>query len=179
MLRNLRETIMDKVQQEHRVVKERHEGFVDNHDTVHAELERQLSSRNPRRAAEREPTPINTSVRGLEGHLESELERQLSSREPRRAAAREPTQIITGGNGLGGHLESQHASQESARSLDFSQRALARALRGLDADLVTFDDTLDLTLEREQESAINPDLASRLSLNLVCSQEGQAAAGQP
>jgi len=48
MLRNLWETITDKVQQEYRVLKERREGFVDNVDAVHAELERQLSSRIPR-----------------------------------------------------------------------------------------------------------------------------------
>ncbi|PUU74246.1 hypothetical protein B9Z19DRAFT_1133590, partial [Tuber borchii] len=74
--------------------------------------------------------------------------------------------------------ESQDASQESAKSFDFSQSAFARALRGLDAESVTFDDSLDLTLEQEQESAANPDLASRLSLNLDDFQEDQAAAGE-
>ena len=144
MLRNLRETIVDKVQKENRVLKERREGFIDNHEAVHAELERQLSSRNPRRAAARAPTPIITGARGLEGQLES-----------------------------------QDASQESARSLDFSQTAFARALQGLDDDPapVTFDDSLDLTLEREHESAINPDPPSHLSLNLDDCQDRQAAAG--
>ncbi len=80
MLRNLRETITDKVRQEHRVLKERREGFVDNHEAVHAELERQLSSRNPRRAAARELTPINTGARGLEGHPESQDASQESDR---------------------------------------------------------------------------------------------------
>ncbi|PUU80804.1 hypothetical protein B9Z19DRAFT_1123059 [Tuber borchii] len=178
MLRNLRETIMDKVNQENRVLKERREGFADNHEAVHAELERQLSSRNPRRPAAREPTPINTGARGLVGRLESQLERELSSQEPRRAAAREPTPINTDGRVLEGHQESQDASQESAKSFDFSQSAFARALRGLNAESVTFDDSLDLTLEQEQESAANPDLASRLSLNLDDFQEDQAAVGE-
>ncbi|PUU80766.1 hypothetical protein B9Z19DRAFT_1123137 [Tuber borchii] len=178
MLRNLRETIMDKVNQENRILKERREGFADNHEAVHAELERQLSSLNPRRPAAREPTPINTGARGLVGRLESQLERELSSQEPRRADAREPTPINTDGRVLKGHQESQDASQESAKSSDFSQSAFARALRGLDAESVTFDDSLDLTLEQEQESAANPDLASRLSLNLDDFQEDQAAAGE-
>ncbi|PUU72117.1 hypothetical protein B9Z19DRAFT_1139707 [Tuber borchii] len=169
---------MDKGNQENRVLKERREGFADNHEAVHAELERQLSSWNPRRPAAREPTPINTGARGLVGRLESQLERELSSQEPRRAAAREPTPINTDGRVLEGHQESQDASQESAKSFDFSQSAFARALRGLDAESVTFDDSLDLTLEQEQESAANPDLASRLSLNLDDFQEDQAAAGE-
>jgi hypothetical protein len=48
MVRNLRETITDKMQQQHQIQKERPEGFADDHDAVHAELERQLSNRNPR-----------------------------------------------------------------------------------------------------------------------------------
>ncbi|PUU72974.1 hypothetical protein B9Z19DRAFT_1069350, partial [Tuber borchii] len=169
MLRNLRETIMDKVNQENRVLKERHEGFADNHEAVHAELERQLSSRNPRRPAAREPTPINTGARGLVGRLESQLERELSSQEPRLAAAREPTPINTDGRVLEGHQESQDASQESAKSFDFSQWPLLGRFEAW---------MLNLTLEQEQESAANPDLASRLSLSLDDFQEDQAAAGE-
>ena len=144
MLRNLGERIVDKVQKENRVQKERHKGFIDNHKAVHTELERQLSSQNPRRAAARAPTPIITSTRALE-------EQQ----------------------------KSQDASQESARSLDFSQTAFARLLQGLDDNPapVTFDDSLDLTLEWEDESSINPDPPSHLSLNIVNCQDRQAAAG--
>ena len=47
MLRNLCERMTEKVQQEHRISKEWREGFVDNHEAVYAELERQLSSLNP------------------------------------------------------------------------------------------------------------------------------------
>jgi len=43
MLRNLLETITDRNQQNHRVMQESCKGFADNHDAVHAELERQLS----------------------------------------------------------------------------------------------------------------------------------------
>ena len=84
---------MDKVQQEHRVSKERRERFVDNHEAVHTELERQLASRNPGSAAARDLTPINTSTRVLERHLESQLEHQLSSRNPRQAGGGEQTPI--------------------------------------------------------------------------------------
>ena len=86
--------------------------------------------------------------------------------------------MITGARGLEGQLESQDASQESARSLDLSQTAFARALQGLEDDPapVTFDDSLDLTPEREHESAINPDSPCHLSLNFDDCQDGQAAA---
>ena len=53
MLRNLYETITERIQQNHRMMQKGSEGFADNHHAVHAELERQLSrrqlsSRNPR-----------------------------------------------------------------------------------------------------------------------------------
>ena len=47
-------------------LKERREGFTDNHDAVHTELERQLSSRNPGRAVMREQTPVNNHASYLE-----------------------------------------------------------------------------------------------------------------
>jgi len=53
------------------------EGFADNHDAVYAELEcqlsrRQLSSRNPRRAAVREQTRLNNHAGGLEHYRQSQ-----------------------------------------------------------------------------------------------------------
>ena len=45
MLRNLRETLTDRIQQNNRMMQDSCEGFADNHDAVHAELERQLSRR--------------------------------------------------------------------------------------------------------------------------------------
>jgi len=77
MLRNLGEMITDRIQQNDRVMQESCEGFADNHDTVHAELERQLSScqlfsRNPRRAAMREKTPLNNHAGGLEHYRHSQ-----------------------------------------------------------------------------------------------------------
>jgi len=53
------------------------EGFTDNHDAVHAKLgcqlsRRQLSSRNPRRAAVREETPLNNHAGGLEHYRRSQ-----------------------------------------------------------------------------------------------------------
>ena len=91
--RNLRETITDKVHQEHLASKERREGFVDNDEAVHAELERQLASLNARRAAARDLTPINTSTRVLKRQRKGQLERRLSSRNLRQAAGREHTPI--------------------------------------------------------------------------------------
>jgi len=73
MLRNLRETITDKVQQAHPGTgKEQREGFIDHHDEVDVELERQRSRRNPRGVAGREQTPIRAHARGLEEHRDSQ-----------------------------------------------------------------------------------------------------------
>ena len=106
ILRNLRETITDKVQQEHQVSKERRAGFVDNHEAVHAELERQLASRNTGRAAVRDVAPMNTSTRVLERQRESQLAGQLSSWKPRQAAGREQTPIGFHAGDLKEHLDS-------------------------------------------------------------------------
>ena len=44
MIQNLRETITEKIGEEnHQVMNERSEGFDDDHDAVHAELERQCN----------------------------------------------------------------------------------------------------------------------------------------
>jgi len=53
------------------------EGFADNHDAVDAEVERQLSrrqlsSRNPRRAAVREQTLLNNDAGGSEHYRQSQ-----------------------------------------------------------------------------------------------------------
>ena len=78
MLQNLRETITDKMQQTHHMnLKERRGGFTDNHDAVHAELKRQLLSRNPGRAAMREQTPVN--INNHAGYLEHHQHSQEAS----------------------------------------------------------------------------------------------------
>ena len=61
----------------HRIMQESCEGFADNHDAVDAELKRQLStrqlsSRNPRRAAVPEQTPLNNHAGGLEHYRQSQ-----------------------------------------------------------------------------------------------------------
>ena len=53
-------------------LKKRREGFTDNHDALHAELERQLSSRNPGRAAMLEQTLVNNHAAYLEHHQHSQ-----------------------------------------------------------------------------------------------------------
>jgi len=67
----------DRIQQNHRMMQESCKGFADNHDAVHAELEhqlsrRQLSSRNPRRAAVQEQPPLNNHTGGLEHYPQSQ-----------------------------------------------------------------------------------------------------------
>jgi len=77
MLRNLRETITDRILQNHRMMQKGCEGFAENHDAVHAELEhqlswRQLSSRNARRPAVPQRTPLDNLAGGLEHYRQSQ-----------------------------------------------------------------------------------------------------------
>ena len=174
---NLSETITDKIQQEHRVSKERCVWFVDNHEAVYVELERQLSCRNPRKAAARELTPINTGAKVLERHRESQLECQLSSRIPSQAAGREQMPISYHTSDCEGHVDSQEVSQENNRSFDYSQAAFTRALGLLDDDPPSPADSQELTRGLAQERAVSPSLADRLSRSLDESQEVQAPAG--
>jgi len=97
------------------------EGFADNHDVVHAELERQLSrsqrsSRNVRRAPVREQTPLNNYARGLEHYLQS-----------------------------------QDASQGSELSFDYNQVWFPQALQMLDSDPVFLGNPQELTLGLARE----------------------------
>jgi len=50
ILKNIRETIKAKMQQEHRVWEDRREGFTDDWAAVAAEVQSQISSRAPTRA---------------------------------------------------------------------------------------------------------------------------------
>jgi len=124
------------------------EGFPDNHDAVHAELEcqlsrRQLSSWNQRRAAVREQTPLNNHAGGLEHYRQT-----------------------------------QDASQGSELSLDCNQASFAQALQMLDSDPVRLGNSQDLTLRLAQEGPVTPGFTSRLSLSLDDSQESDAGVGE-
>jgi len=148
ILRDLHETITDRIQQNHRMMQESWEGFADNHDAVHAELERQLSrrqlsSRNPRGAAVREQTPLNNHARGLEHDRQS-----------------------------------QDASQGSELSFDYNQALFAQALQMLDSDPVILGNSLELTRGPGPEWPATPAFASRLSLSLDDSQESDVGVGE-
>jgi len=67
ILKNIRETIKAKMQQEHRVRKDRREGFTDDWATVAAEVQSQISSRAPTRATPRiqSQTPGNLGIGAL------------------------------------------------------------------------------------------------------------------
>jgi len=148
MLRNLRETITDRILQNHRMLQESCEGFADNHNAVHAELERQLSRR------------------------------QLSSRNPRRAAVREQTPLMNHAGGLEHYRQSQDASPGSELSLDYNQASSAQALQMLDSDSVSLGDSQELTLGLAQEGPVTPGFASRLLLSLDDLQESDAGVGE-
>jgi len=148
MLRNLRETITDRIQQNLRMMQESCEGFVDNHDSVHAELERQLSRR------------------------------QLSSRNPRRAAVQEQTLLNNHAGGLEHSRQSQYASPGSELSFDYNQASFAQALQMLHSDPVSLGNSQALTLRLAQEVPATLDFTSRLSLSLDASQESHAGVGE-
>jgi len=148
MLRNPRETITDRIQQNHRMMQESCEGFADNHDAVHGELEyqlsrRQLSSRNRRRAAVWEQTPLNNQAGGLEHYQQS-----------------------------------QDASQGSELSFDYNQASFAQALQMLDSDPVSLGNSQELTLGLAQEGPATRGFASPLLLSLDDSQESDAGVGE-
>jgi len=147
MLRNLRETITDRIQQNHRMMQDNCEGFADNHEAVHAELEHQLSTR------------------------------QLSGRNPRRAAVREQTTLNNHAGGLEHYRQSQDASQGSELSFEYHQASFTQALRMLDSDPVSLGNSEVLTLGLAQEGPVTPGFASRLSLSLADSQESDAGVG--
>ena len=112
------------------------EGFTDNPEAVHAELERQrsrhhLSSRNPRRAAAREHPALNNHVGGLEYYGQS-----------------------------------QDASQGSKLSFDYNKASFAQGLQMLDSDPVSLGKAEELRLGLAQERPGTPGFASRLSLSL-------------
>ena len=124
------------------------EGFAENHNAVHAELERQLSrcqlsSQNPRRAAVREQTPLNNDAAGLEHYQQS-----------------------------------QDASQGSKLSFDYNQTSFAQALQMLDSDPVSLGNSQELTLGLAQEGPATPSFASRLLLSLDDTQESDPAVGE-
>jgi len=148
MLRNLRATITDSTQQNHRMMQKGCEGFADNHDAVHAELERHLSRR------------------------------QLSSRNPRRAAVREQTPLNNHAGGLEHYRQSQDVSQGSELSFDYNQASFAQALQMLDSDPVSLGNSQELTLGLGQEGPATPGFASRLSLSLDNSQESDSGVGE-
>jgi len=85
--------------------------------------------------------------------------------------------MTIGARGVEGHPDSQDPSQESDRSFDFTQTSLARALGLLDSDPASPDDSQELTLGLARGRATSPEVASRLSLSLEDSQEGQIPTG--
>jgi len=124
------------------------ESFADNHDAVHAELERQL------------------------------FRRQLSSRNPRRAAVLEQTPLNNHTGGLEHYWHSQDASQGSELSFDYNQASFAQALQMLDSDPVSLGNSPELTLGLAQDGPATPGFASQLSLSLDDSQESDAGVGE-
>jgi len=124
------------------------EGCADNHDVVHAELERQI------------------------------FRRQLSSRNPRRAAVLEQTPLNNHAGGLEHYWQSQDASQGSELSFDYNQASFAQAMQMRDSDPVSLGNSQELKLGVAQEGPATPGFASRLSLSLDDSQESDAGVGE-
>ena len=123
---------MDQVRQN---VQERRDGFDDDHDEVHAELERQLSRSNPGQATERELSPNSNRTQNI---------------------AYQPDIL--------------DPSQTTNLSFDYAQMPFPHAFQILDSNPPSLDNSQELTLGHQPESAPTPDLASRLSLSLEESQ---------
>jgi len=148
MLRNLHETIKDRMQQNHRMMQESCEGFADNHDAVHAKLERQL------------------------------FRRQLSSQNPRPAAVWEQTPLKDHAGGLEHYRQSQDASLVSQLSFDYNETSFTQALHILDSDPVSLGNSQELTLGLVQEGPATLGFPSQLSLSLANWQESDAGVGE-
>ena len=148
MLRNLHERITGTIQQNYFMMQESCEGFADNHDAVHAQLEHQvsrcqLSSRYPRRAAVLEQKPLNNHTRGLEHYRQS-----------------------------------QEASQGSELPFYYNQVLFAQALQMLDSDPVSLGNAEEGMLGLAHEGPASPGFASWLSLSLDDWQQSDAGVGQ-
>jgi len=102
--------------------------------------------------------------------VHAELEHRLSRRNPGRATEREHTSINNRTTELDHRGNFQEASQTSNMSFDSSQTAFAQSLLMLDSYPHSQDNSQELTLRLEPESAQSPDLASSLSLSLEDSQ---------
>ena len=137
--------IQDKIQPEYRVIEESCEGFADDHDAVHAELECQLSRHH------------------------------LSRQNPRQSAVREQTPVDNHTWGLVHHQQSQDASPVSELSFDYNQASFAQVLQMLDSDPVSLGNSQELMLGLAQERPVNQGFASHLSLILDNSQESEQA----
>jgi len=150
------------------------EGFADNPDAVHAELERQLSRRPLSRRQLSRPQLSRPQLSRPQLSRPQLSRRQLSSRNPRRAAVREQTPLNNHGGGLEHYRQSQDASQGSELSFDYNQVSFAQVLQMLDSDPVSLGNSQELTLGLAQEGPATPGFTNRLWLSLDDSQESDA-----
>ena len=102
--------------------------------------------------------------------VHAELERQLSRRNPRRATERELSPNSNRTQNVAYQPDILDASQTSNLSFDYGQMPFAHAFQMLDSNPPSLDNSQELTLGHQPESAPTPDLASRLSLSLEESQ---------
>jgi len=137
ILKNIRETIKAKMQQEHRVREDRREGFTDDWAAVAAEAQSQVSSLAPTRATPRiqSQTPGNLGIGALVAPPGNQFDSQetVTSFDFGQTAQLTPTrsapqfQSQTPSNlGIGALVAppgNQFDSQETVTSFDFSQMA--------------------------------------------------------
>ena len=102
--------------------------------------------------------------------VHAELERQLSRRNPRRATERKLSLNSNRTQNVVYQPDILDASQTSNLSFDYGQMPFAHAFQMLDSNPPSLDNSQELTLGHQPESAPTPDLASRLSLSLEESQ---------
>jgi hypothetical protein len=194
ILKNIRETIKAKMQQEHRVREDRREGFTDDWAAVAAEVQSQISSRAPTRATPRiqSQTPGNLGIGALAAPPGNQFDSQETvtsfdfSQTARLAPTRSTPRIQSqtpsnlGIGALAAPPGNQFDSQETVSSFDFSQTA-TRLLSFLDSDPQTPDGSQEVAMGLTLDNTVTPTTLRQLALSIedLESQEEAAVHSEP
>jgi len=194
ILKNIRKTMKAKLEQEHRVLEDRREGFTDDWAAGAAEVQSQISSRAPTRATLRiqSHTPRNLGIGALAAPPGNQFDSQetVTSCDFSQTARLAPTrstpriQSQTPSNlGIGAVAAppgNQFDSEETVSSFDFSQTA-TRLLSLLDSDPQTPDGLQEVAMGLTLDNTVTPTTLRQLALSIedLESQEEAAVHSEP
>ena len=178
ILKNIRETIKAKMQQEHRVREDRREGFTDDWAAVAAEVQSQILSRAPTRATPRiqSQTPRNLGIGAVAAPPGNQFDSQKLSRlsisgrrpdSPPRSTPRIQSQTPSnlGIGALAAPPGNQFDSQETVSSFDFTQTA-TRLPSFLDSDPQTPDGSQEVAMGLTLDNTVTPTTLRQLALSI-------------